>query len=72
MAKYNGHKNWAYWNVALWLFNDEGLYRLMREHLRSASTKDEAAVNLLADLPPKTPDGAVYNKTNIRAALVGE
>ena len=26
---YNGHKNWDYWNVSLWLYNDEPLYRLM-------------------------------------------
>jgi len=27
---YNGWKNWATWNVALWLGNDEGLYKIAR------------------------------------------
>ena len=25
-GEYNGWKNWATWNVALWLGNDEGIY----------------------------------------------
>ena len=30
MEGYNGWKNWATWNVALWLGNDEGLYKIAR------------------------------------------
>ena len=73
---YNGHKNWAHWNVSLWLDNDEGLYNLKRKYMRRSMTKDEAAVRILDDLNSlgivKTPDGAVYTKTSIRAALVGD
>jgi len=43
MTTYNGHKNRNYWNVALWIGNDEGLYRMALDCLRIARTKDEAA-----------------------------
>ena len=73
MAKYNGHKNWNHWNVSLWINNDEGLYRMalyfILEH------KDYAAERMLECLHnegiTKTPDGAKYSKTSIRAAMVG-
>ena len=70
---YNGHKNWNHWNVALWLFNDEGLYRLMVDTVEQARTLDEAASGLLEYLlewgDSVTPDGAPYSFTSIRAAL---
>jgi len=70
---YQGHKNWAHWNVSLWLFNDEGLYRAMKSVLRESSTLDEAAQALIVEvLPRETPDGAKYSFSAVRAALVGE
>ena len=42
-TEYNGHKNWHYWNVSLWLFNDEGLYRLMLNVCKWHKNKREAA-----------------------------
>ena len=66
---YNGHKNWSHWNVALWVCNDEGLYRLACTAIRYAGTLDEAAHELLVMLPEKTPDGAVYSFSSVRAAL---
>jgi len=71
MAKYNGHKNWNHWNVSLWLGNDEGLYRAAVSAVRRSRTKDQAARALLAELPEKTPDGAPYTFSSVRAALVG-
>jgi len=67
----NGHKNWNHWNVSLWLFNDEKLYRLMVGIVRLSSTKDQAAGLILGYLPKRTPDGAPYTYTSVRAALVG-
>jgi hypothetical protein len=74
MAKYNGHKNWNHWNVSLWINNDEGLYRdacgFSRRH-----GKDKGAEMMLENLKQlgitKTPDGAPYSKSSIRAAMVG-
>lgn len=70
---YNGHKSWNHWNVFLWLSNDEGLYNMVRDCVRRSHTKDEAAQMILDCLHDggiiKTPDGAPYTKTAIRAAL---
>lgn len=76
---YNGHKNWAHWNVSLWLHNEEPLYQLMLVKIRSirhyGGTRDDAAEALrvlLNDLGlTHTPDGARYTKTAIRAAMTG-
>jgi hypothetical protein len=76
MAGYHGHKNWAHWNVALWLFNDEGLYNLVRDHVRRSPTKDRAARRIVDDLADcglsNTPDGAAYSIAAVRAAIAGE
>ena len=67
---YNGHRSWNAWNVALWLYNDEGLYRMVQDALRRAGTKDKAERYLARDLAgQRTPDGGRYNLTTIRAAL---
>jgi len=75
MAKFNGHKNWNHWNVSLWINNDEGLYRTARIHLKREANKNNAAQEMLADLAEceitKTPDGAPYSVSSIRAAMVG-
>ena len=68
--EYNGHKNWNQWNVALWIGNDEGLYFHAVE-LCKRYDRNKAARILKYELPEKTPDGARYSLTAIRAALVG-
>ena len=74
MSKYNGYASWPQWNVALWINNDEGLYRLAQSLLCRYS-KAQAAVALLNMLhetgTAHTPDGAKYTVTSIRAALTG-
>jgi hypothetical protein len=74
MATYNGHKNWNYWNVSLWINNDEGLYNFARDHVRNCSgTKQQAARNFVDTLASegitKTPDGAPYSVSAVRAAM---
>jgi hypothetical protein len=70
---YNGHKNWNFWNVSLWINNDEGLYRNAVDCVHRNKTRTEAAREFLADLHysgiEKTPDGAPYTVSAIRAAM---
>ena len=56
-ATFNGWANWATWNVALWIQNDEGLY----DAARHAANYQEL-VALLRDCGSKeTPDGARWD-----------
>lgn len=75
MAKYNGHKNYNHWNVSLWINNDEGLYRMAKELIRDSENRNIAAQSMLQFLQEcgnvKTPDGAPYSVSSIRAAMVG-
>jgi len=61
MENYNGWKNWATWNVALWLGNDESIYKMAR---RCAGYTDLVekfeALGLF-----RTPDGASYNDPDL-------
>ena len=72
---YNGHKNWNHWNVSLWINNDEGLYNLARMYARKSGGRDAAAESMLEYLNEsgiyKTPDGAPYSRTTIKAAMRG-
>lgn len=75
MAKeYNGHPSWNAWNVALYISNEEHLYRLAVECLQTTKTLDAATrkfCRYAVILGDKTPDGAVYNRLSIKRALEG-
>ena len=65
---YNGWANCETWNVALWLGNDEGLYRLSR---RFVSYKDLA--DALEDMGTlSTPDGASYKDDDLDTYALDE
>lgn len=65
---FNGWKNWATWNVALWLGNDEYLYRFSR---RFVSYKDLA--NALEEVGTlSTPDGANYKDQDLDTYALDE
>lgn len=72
MGKFNGYKNYNHWSVALWIDNDEGLYRMAHHFLHGNRTKDQAAALMAKELAGmKTLEGVAYSKTAIRAAMVG-
>ena len=74
MAKYNGHKNWNHWNVSLWIKNDEGLYRLARQCMRTYKRVDAARAMLSAleeSGITETPDKAPYSISAILGAMRG-
>ena len=75
MTTYNGHKNWNYWNVSLWINNDEGLYNLARDCIRETHDRRHAAALFCSHMDEmqqsKTPDGARYTVSAVRAAMVG-
>ena len=70
---YNGHPSRRLWNLALWFGNDEGLYRLAVDAVRSTRNRD-AAVRLVCDSLAEagltaTPDGYRYSPSGVRYAL---
>lgn len=83
MKPYNGHKSYNYWNVALWLFNDEHFYGIVRQAFRDMKSRPRRNLTeathwvwrrLQVDLrttEPHTPDGVPFLKTYIREALKG-
>jgi hypothetical protein len=69
MSEYNGYKSWNQWNVSLWINNDEDMYFHARDLVKRHGYKYATRI-LHAELEGgRTPDGAVYNITSIRAAL---
>lgn len=65
---YCGWANWATWNVALWIGNDETLYNLARRY--------DSYARLLRHLEngwgESTPDGALWNDPAIDVAALDE
>lgn len=65
---YNGWRNRATWNVALWLGNDEGLYMFSRRYTDYSTM----AQDLLALGLEKTPDGISYTDGSLDTDALDE
>lgn len=77
---YNGHESYNAWNVALWIGNDEGLYRCAIEAIRRPRkdgkrvTAHCATRRFLSDTGlagTRTPDGARYSFHSTKLAIAG-
>ena len=65
---YNGWKNWATRNVALWIQNDESLYTAAKE---TPTYSD--FVNIMTEFEiPKTPDGAAWEDKDLDIPALDE
>ena len=54
----DGYANWATWNCALWLNNDEGLYNLALSHVNMGYASLVEELKHLGQV--NTPDGAPW------------
>ena len=68
MEGYNGWKNWATWNVALWLGNDENLYKMARRFVNYKDIAQELVDCGIA----ATPDGASYTDPDLDTYALDE
>ncbi len=74
----DGWKNYATWNVALWIGNDEGLYSIAREcrhrgYLEFVRRLND--YNQLTPIPPiayQTPDGVAWNDSGLDIEALDE
>ena len=80
---YNGWKNYETWNVTLWIDNDEGMYRFVRDGLeelleRNGNDWTNISVTELKELvrdafgSNKTPDGVSLFDLNIEWSEVSD
>lgn len=82
--EYNGHRSWNAWNVALWIGNDEPLYRLAMGCIKQAWRLNKLLRPHPAQIATRamylfmgsyrgeqTPDGAKYNELSVKLALIG-
>ena len=76
-TEYNGWKNRATWNVALWVGNDEGLYReavayVQRCKARGTTPRWRVFVKSAGLSGQKTSDGFAYDGTRLDTKALSE
>jgi len=74
MKTYNGHRSWNSWNVALWIGNDESIYRFAMECIAGVNKNKLgltfATIRFMNKFQgQKTPDGAKYNHLSVKLCL---
>jgi hypothetical protein len=74
MTTYNGWKNYQTWNVALWIGNDEGLYRSAVAFARSCKSR-AVYRHFIEDAGlagSNTPDRVKWNGAKLDYAALNE
>ena len=71
MTPYNGHPSWNAWNIALWISNEEHLYRAAVEANGAANQVRKFRELTGKSETSRTPDGARYSNRSISHALKG-
>ena len=70
---YNGWANYQTWNVALWIKNDEPLYRAAVEYKRNSLFPSYATFIKRMDAPNHvTPDGVSWTDPTLDHAALDE
>ena len=76
-ASYNGWKNRQTWNVALWVQNDEGLYREAVDYAQRARRRGKRVsystfVSAAGLVGQRTPDNISYTGVRLDRAALSE
>ncbi len=78
MKEYQGHRSYNAWNIALWMGNDEGIYRFAMDCLEKRTDKGNKPSLKIATRRfmevfenTKTPDGVKFTTLNVKLGLQG-
>lgn len=69
--EYNGYKSYNFWNIALYINNDENLYYLAIMCINKHNDVNLATLVFIDNLDScYTPDGVLWTKAGIYSALL--